>query len=151
MFSTVQSIAPSQLAVNTLEGASFKDLDLKKEQAGAELRDLNSGLDNSNDKTLNENVRSTSNKSEANTLNKNTEKKNPIDFSGISEKIQNLIGEKNLNIEFKMDKDTKRMIMRIVNSETKEVVKQFPPEVSLKIARIVANQLESGHVANATV
>jgi uncharacterized FlaG/YvyC family protein len=43
------------------------------------------------------------------------------------------------------------MILKIIDQSTKEVVKQLPPEISLKIARIVSNSMESGQLANATI
>jgi len=43
------------------------------------------------------------------------------------------------------------MIMQVIDSKTNEVIHQFPPEISLKIARIVANTLENWNFANAKV
>ena len=73
------------------------------------------------------------------------------DFSEISSKLHSLLGNDELSVQFSLDKDTKKMIMKVVNSKTKEVVQQFPPEVSLKIARIVTSSLDKGHVTNAKI
>lgn len=72
-------------------------------------------------------------------------------FEKLAEKLKPLLEEQNLSIEFAQDFDTKKMIMKIINNETDEVIKQLPPEVSLKIARIVSSQLENGSVTNAKI
>lgn len=76
---------------------------------------------------------------------------NKIDFSELASKIKDALKEENVSIEFSLDQETKRMILKVIDSETDEIIKQFPPEITLKIARIIANALESGQVANAKV
>lgn len=76
---------------------------------------------------------------------------NKIDFSELASKIKDALKEENVVIEFSLDDDTKRMILKVIDSDTQEIIKQFPPEITLKIARIIANTLESGQVANAKV
>lgn len=71
------------------------------------------------------------------------------DFSELSEMAQDALQDSNLAVEFSMDKSTKKMIMKLINSKTEEIVYQYPPEIALKIARIVANTLETGNVTNA--
>jgi uncharacterized FlaG/YvyC family protein len=73
------------------------------------------------------------------------------DFSGINKKISDSLNNDDLDVQFSLDHDTKKMILRIVNNKTDEVVHQYPPEVSLKIARMVANTLETGQVTNAKI
>jgi len=73
------------------------------------------------------------------------------DFNEISEKLKSLIGEDNIIINFSLDDETNKMIMQVIDSKTKEIIHQFPPEISLKIARIVANTLENWNIANAKV
>ncbi len=73
------------------------------------------------------------------------------DLSELGEKLKDVLKNADNFLEFIFDKDTNRMILRLIDSETKEVIQQFPPEMALKIARII-NQLEgSGQIANATV
>jgi uncharacterized FlaG/YvyC family protein len=71
------------------------------------------------------------------------------DYSSLAKKLESIIGEKNLNFEFSLDKDTHKMIIKVINGDTKEVVQQYPPEVALKIARIVSGNMQSGQVTNA--
>ncbi len=73
------------------------------------------------------------------------------DFNKIADKLRSVLGENDLAIEFSMDEDLKRMIMKVINSTTQEVVQQFPPDITLKIARIVASTMGTGNVTNATI
>ncbi len=75
------------------------------------------------------------------------------DFNKIADKLRSTLGENNLAIEFSLDEDSKKMIMKVIDSVTQEVVQQFPPDVTLKIARIVASTMGNGNgnVTNATI
>ncbi len=74
-----------------------------------------------------------------------------IDYDKISKKLEEIINDKSLMIQFTIDDQTKKMIFKLINAETKEVVQQIPPDVALKIARYVASTLEDKNVANAKV
>ncbi len=74
-----------------------------------------------------------------------------IDYDKIAKKLEEIINDKSLMIQFTLDDQTKKMIFKLINSETKEVVQQIPPEVALKIARYIASTLEDKNVANATI
>jgi len=71
-------------------------------------------------------------------------------IKAFADELSNYIGDENLSLEFSKDDETKQMIMKLVNGKTNEVVKQFPPEISLKIARILSGT-QSGNLANAKV
>ncbi|MCX7879311.1 MAG: flagellar protein FlaG [Ignavibacteria bacterium] len=81
----------------------------------------------------------------------NQQSKKPVDFDKIARKLEEIIGEENLMVEFTRDKETKKLIFKLINQETKEVVQQIPPDVALQIARYVAAILEDKNVANAKV
>lgn len=74
-----------------------------------------------------------------------------LNYNDLANSIQSLLGEQNIALEFKMDDSTNKMILRIVDSNTKEVLQQVPPEIALKVAKFVADQLGNGQVADATV
>ena len=74
-----------------------------------------------------------------------------VDYSQLSKKLQEIIGASNTYFEFSLDEETKKLIIKVVNQETKEVVQQYPPEVALKIAKIVAQKLDAGQLTNAVV
>lgn len=76
------------------------------------------------------------------------EKSAKADFSSYEKQIRSLMGENHIYIEFSLDKDTKKMIMKVMDNDTHEVIRQYPPEVSLKIARILNDTMDLGHVAN---
>ena len=71
-----------------------------------------------------------------------------LNYNDLADKLGKLIDNQNVAIEFRRDDTTKKMIMRLVDTNTKEILNQFPPEITLKIARIVA---ESGQLTNAKV
>jgi len=71
-----------------------------------------------------------------------------VNFNELASKLQDMLDSDNVALEFSLDDTTKKMILKIVDKETKEVVRQYPPEIALKIARIVS---EIGQFANAKV
>ncbi len=79
----------------------------------------------------------------------NKEAQKLADFSDLSDRVQNLLSENSVVVQFSLAKTTKKMIMKLIDPKTKEVLHQYPPDIALKIARIVANVLETGHVTNA--
>ena len=81
----------------------------------------------------------------------NTKNTNSVNFKQLSEQIKATLNDKNLAIEFSFDKDSKQMILKVIDAKTNEVVQQFPTEVALKIARIVSQTLEVGNITNAKV
>jgi flagellar protein FlaG len=74
-----------------------------------------------------------------------------VNYSELADNIKSLIGENNVSLEFKVDDSTKKLVLQIIDSNTKEVIQQVPPEIALKIARFVADQLGNGQVTNAKV
>ncbi len=75
----------------------------------------------------------------------------PVDLDKIAKRLQEIINDENLMVEFTRDTETKKLIFKLIRSETKEVIRQIPPDVALKIARYVASTLEDKNVANAKV
>lgn len=76
---------------------------------------------------------------------------NTIDFKKLAGKVNQLLKDDNLAVEFSLDRETKKMIIKITDSQTKEVVNQIPPDVALTIARMVSDENFSGQVTNAKV
>jgi uncharacterized FlaG/YvyC family protein len=88
---------------------------------------------------------------EENKKNGETSKTNKVDYNNLTKKLEEMLQSDELTIVFSVDKETKKMVMKLINPETKEIVQQFPPEITLKIARIVAATLDNGQVANAKI
>lgn len=83
---------------------------------------------------------------------KEEEKNKSVDYSKLADIVRTTIGSENVSIEFTKDKEADMMIMQVVDSKTKEILKQFPPDITLKIAKIVAKLMETtGQVTNAQV
>lgn len=82
---------------------------------------------------------------------KNDEFVQTIDSNKLESEISKLLEEDTLKAKFSIDEDTNKMILTIVDRKTEEVVKQYPPEVSLKIARMVSEMIENNSVTDARV
>ena len=81
----------------------------------------------------------------------NDEFQNTFEPSKIESEISKLLEDDSLIAQFSTDKETEKLILKILNQETKEVVRQYPPEASLKIARIVSNMIESNNIADVRI
>ena len=51
------------------------------------------------------------------------------------EKVQEYIQPFNSNLEFSINKDTERLVVKVVDQSTKEVIRQIPSEEMLAIAK----------------
>jgi flagellar protein FlaG len=77
--------------------------------------------------------------------------KKQINYNELAKKLQNMLKNNDLSIEFTMDKDINKMIMKLVDENTDETIKQFPPEIAIKIAKIVASTLGNGQLTDAKI
>lgn len=84
-----------------------------------------------------------------NNISKNND--NQINYNELATKLKNMLKDTDLAIEFSMDKELNKMIMKLIDEQKDEVVQQFPPEIAIKIARIVASTLGSGQVTDARI
>lgn len=76
---------------------------------------------------------------------------NNVDYNKFENEVKNFLEQNNLAIEFSIDSDSKKMVMKLIDEETKEVIKQFPSELSFKIARMLSASLEAGNITDAVV
>ncbi len=74
-----------------------------------------------------------------------------VNYNDLADNIKSLLDLSNVTLKFKVDDVTKKTILQIIDSKTKEVIQQVPPEISLKIARFIAEQLGQGRVTNAKI
>ena len=84
-------------------------------------------------------------------VNKDNTNKNRVSFEEFQKKLQDVLKENNLSLEFSKDQELNKIIIKIVNSETKEIIRQIPPDVALKIARIVSAELGTGQIADVKI
>lgn len=87
----------------------------------------------------------------ASNANGNQVKGKKPDFSSLSESLKNSLQLTNVLFEFSIDSQSQSIILRIVDSETKEVLQQLPSDLALKISRLIAGSLEQGQVTDAKV
>lgn len=62
----------------------------------------------------------------------------PLDQRAVEEavqKVQKTVSALNSALQFQIDKDTDKLVIKIVDTNTKEVIKQIPPQEILEIAK----------------
>lgn len=113
-------------------------------------------IDNSNKPKNNEQVTA----SKSNELNagenlkkatQKEEKGKKVSYEEFQKKLQESLKESNLMIEFSKDNELNKMIIKMVDINTKEIIRQIPPDVALKVARIVSQTFGTGQIADAKV
>ncbi|MCX6148418.1 MAG: flagellar protein FlaG [Candidatus Kapabacteria bacterium] len=128
-------------AIGSSEGISLSNFDSLMSQVYVSDKKIDLNNRQKNDVAKEENVSSENKKINTNKVN----------YSELSRNIKTILDDNRLAIEFTRDTDTKEMIMKIINDETKEVIRQYPAEISLKIARLVAANIDTGKITNAVV
>lgn len=58
-------------------------------------------------------------------------------LQNVVDNINKALKQSNKNLEFTIDSDTKRSIVKLVDSETGDVIRQFPSEEALAISRAI--------------
>ncbi|MFY8161026.1 MAG: flagellar protein FlaG [Candidatus Kapaibacteriota bacterium] len=117
------------------------------------LSDLKSQLDNfrQNVKDRKESYTAQEGAKQDKLNSKDTKKDLKISYDEIGQQLKDFLGVNNLTIEFALDDKSSRMIMKIIDNETKEVIKQFPPDLSLQIARIVSSSMIGKSFTDVTI
>jgi flagellar protein FlaG len=72
---------------------------------------------------------------------------NRPDFSQVQSELQKLLPT-NTYAKINVDSSTRKLVVRIVDSRTDEIVRQLPSEESLKLAQLLAGRLEQGSVTD---
>lgn len=58
-------------------------------------------------------------------------------LQNVVDSINKALKQSNKNLEFTIDSDTKRSIVKLVDSETGDVIRQFPSEEALAISKAI--------------
>jgi len=58
-------------------------------------------------------------------------------LKNVVDNINNILKQKNNALEFNMDADTKKLTVKLVDTETGDVIRQFPSEDMLAISRSI--------------
>lgn len=75
-----------------------------------------------------------------------------VELSKVADQLRDIFGkDSDFGIEFTRDKATEKMVFKVIDNKTKEVVNQIPKEIELKIAKFVSKTLDDGDLANAKV
>lgn len=61
--------------------------------------------------------------------------------------INKLLQQSNINLQFNVDKDSQRTVVKLVDSQTGEVIRQFPTEAALAMSRSV-DRIQNGMLLN---
>ena len=115
-------------------GRTDSDLDLKKPQP----------VDKTSEARF---VSDTEAKSKSAETDKQTDSKKPeaLDNAGLTEvasKINELFQNESRSLQFKVDEASGKTVIKILDSQTGEQIKQIPAEELLEISRKLANHLE---------
>ncbi|MBL8004566.1 MAG: flagellar protein FlaG [Candidatus Kapabacteria bacterium] len=73
-----------------------------------------------------------------------------VDFSKVEQKLSASL-DNSVTMKFSFDKDSKELILQVLDSDSKKVIRQFPSELAIQIARMVDEILEQGQVTDATI
>lgn len=66
-----------------------------------------------------------------------TEQPTAPQLQGLVDSINNSLKQANKNLEFTIDTDTKKSIVKLVDTETGEVIRQFPSEETIAISKAI--------------
>lgn len=64
-------------------------------------------------------------------------------LKNVVENINKVLKQANRNLEFSVDKDTSKQVVKLVDSETGDVIRQFPTDEMLAISRAI-DQAQEG-------
>jgi flagellar protein FlaG len=67
----------------------------------------------------------------------------PAELKQAVENINKSLKQSNKNLEFSVDTDTKKVLVKLVDTETGDVIREFPTEEALAIARSI-DQFQQG-------
>lgn len=59
----------------------------------------------------------------------------------VLDKMNEFMGSGQHNLNFSIDKDTEDMVVKVMDTETNEVIRQFPSEETLKLAKHIEGML----------
>jgi len=60
-----------------------------------------------------------------------------------TQRVQDIVQTRARNLEFSIDKDTSKTVVKLIDVESKEVLRQFPSEEILKLSRALDEMLKA--------
>lgn len=70
------------------------------------------------------------------------------DLEKLVEALNKFMKSTQRSLQFTLDNDTGRTVIKVLNKETNEIVRQFPPEEILSIAKMITESLDEAVDAN---
>lgn len=61
----------------------------------------------------------------------------PAQLQGVVENLNKALRQSNKNLEFTVDTDTEKSVVKLVDSSTGDVIRQYPTEEALSIAKTI--------------
>ena len=61
----------------------------------------------------------------------------PLDIEAVVEQLNRMMQRMNNSLQFEVDRSTGKTVVRVLDSNTKEILRQFPSEEVLAIARAI--------------
>lgn len=74
-----------------------------------------------------------------------------VEFDMLAEKIKSFLELDDVDIQFSKDEDTNKMVLKLIDSSTQEVLRQIPEETVLQLAKFIAKKLDQGQLTDAKV
>jgi len=65
-----------------------------------------------------------------------------VDFSALEQMLRSMVEGEQVELEFAVDEATQKLVLRVIDAETKQVLQQIPPEIAPRIARFVMALLQ---------
>lgn len=66
----------------------------------------------------------------------------PAQVQNAVDHINRVMRQNNANVEFSIDKDTKQTVIKVVESNTGLVIRQFPSEEAVALSRVIGQQMD---------
>lgn len=70
-----------------------------------------------------------------------SQKMNAEEVQAVLDKMNAFMQDGQRNLSFSIDKDTDDMVVKVMDTETQEVIRQFPSEETLKLAKHIEGML----------
>lgn len=81
----------------------------------------------------------------------NLKEEDKVGYGRLGKKLKEIAEVDKVHFEFVMDSESKTMLIKIIDEDTKEVIHQIPSEMTLKIAKMVDEILGRGQISDAKI
>jgi flagellar protein FlaG len=75
-------------------------------------------------------------------------KPNSASLQNAVDNINKSFKQRGTNLQFSIDRDTKHNVVKMLDSSTGEMIRQFPSEVTLAISKVIDQEMKQGVLLN---